>query len=525
MNSNNLYTICPLAIVDDFFRYIDDNIDVKVFPLEISDIAGFLCASLSIILSIGGGIGPGAILAAVFIIIMDFQPKVAIPMNCITLLGVTILSTFFNMRRRHPLSDRPLIDWDLVLIMEPLTLFGAIAGTYVNKILGQKMLIVLLVLLLSLIAHNTLKKARKMHHAEELYIKRMLWAKQKRRNHKAPILATIPSVKSFDGKLAEADPPFIPKVHPSTEPSKVALNNEPLLKKNKQDESMSRADSNSQPSDSSFSSYSNSFQSFIVLQKADAESVKSSLIEEEADPLPQNKITYIFTMFLGVISFNLFKGGASFESPLGIVCGSYAFWFVEFLTTIWLGCCTFLAARYLLKRHAIKEAVGFDYVRGDIKWDVRTIVIYPTACVFAGFVSGMFGIGCAVLIAPMLVGIGVNPSVASATCCAMNFFTGLAAASSFVVLGSLDLYHQYAIVFFFIGIISMFIGKWVMSFSVHSTKIKKNKRLERHSYMAYSMGIVVLVSALCMTVEALLDVVNHYYEDDEVDGICDQTMF
>ena len=508
-------------IVDDFFRYIDDNFEVQtVFPLQASDYAGFICATLTITLSIGGGIGPGASLIAVYIIVFGFKPKVAIPMNCITLLGVTTLSTVRNMRRRHPLSDRPIIDWDLVLIMEPLTLFGAIAGTYVNKILGQKVLIVLLVLLLSIVAHNTLKRARKMHHAEELYMKRMMWAKQKRRTkQQAPILATLPTVKSFDGKLAEADPPFIPKIH---QPAKNASNKDPLLQRN--DDSVSKTDSNSVPSDSSFSSYSSSFQSFIVLHKADAESVKSSLIEEESDPLPQHKITYIFTMFLGVIAFNLFKGGASFESPLGIICGSFSFWFVELLTTIWLGCCTFLAARYLLKRHAIKEAVGFDYVRGDIKWDIRTIVIYPIACVFAGFVSGMFGIGCAILIVPMLVGIGVNPQVASATCGCMNFFTGLAAASSYVVLGSLDLYHQYAWVLFLLGIISMLIGRWILSFSFHTTKIKKGKRLERHSYQAYTMGLVVLVSALCMTVEALLDVVMQNYNEDAVDGICDQTM-
>ena len=506
------------TVVDDFYTYIDDSIEIKqIFPLEFADYAGIVCTSLSIILSIGGGIGPGAILVAVFIIVMDFQPKVAIPLSCITGLGVTFLSTLMNMRKRHPLSDRPLIDWDLVLIMEPLTLFGAIAGTYLNKILGQKVLLVLLVLLLSVIAHNTLKKARKMHHAEELYIKRMLWAKQKRRHTQHNILATLPTVKSFDGKLAEADPPFIPKIHPSTRPSTTETRNQPLLANQRHRETASRGD------DSSISdgSYSDSFRSFIVLRKTDVESVKSSLIEEESDPLPQNKITYVCTMFLGVIAFNVFKGGAAFESPLGILCGSVWFWIVELLTTAWLGCCTVLAGRYLLKRHAIKEAVGFDYVRGDIKWDVRTIVIYPSACIVAGLVSGMFGIGCAVLIAPMLVGIGVNPSVAAATCACMNFFTSLAATSSFVVLGSLHIDHQYAIAFFFVGIFSMIVGKWVMSFSLHSTKIKKNKRLERHSYMAYSMGLVVLISALCMTVEALLDVVNHSYDDEVVDGICD----
>ncbi len=478
--------------------------------MEFRDYAGLVCTALSIILSIGGGIGPGAILVAVFIIVMDVQPKSAIPLSCITGLGVTTLGTFLNMQKRHPLSDRPLIDWDLVLIMEPLVLFGAIAGTYFNKILNQRVLVVLLVLLLSIIAHNTLKKARKMHHAEELYIKRMLWAKQKKKSYQKPILATLTSVQSYEGKLAEADPPFIPRVHQTPY-------QQPLLPSvNENEESIPNTDSNSVPSESSYSGFQ-----FIILRREDAESVKSSIIEEEADPLPQNKITYIFTMFLGVISFNVFKGGVGFESPLGILCGSWAFWTVELMTTTWLGFCAILAARYLLKRHAIKEAVGFDYVRGDIKWDVRTILIYPSACVIAGLVSGMFGIGCAVLIAPMLVGIGVNPQVAAATCACMNFFTSLAATSSFVVLGSLTVYHQYAIAFFFVGIVSLIFGRWIMSFSIHSTKLKKNKRLERHSYMAYSMGLVVLVSALSMTVEALLDVVNHTYGDDEMDGICD----
>ena len=498
------------ADVDDFFRYIDDAIEIRqLFPLEVSDYVGMICTALSIILSVGGGIGPGSILVAVFIIVMDVQPKSAIPLSCMTGLGVAAVATGLNMRKRHPLSNRPLIDWDLVLIMEPLILFGAIAGTYVNKVLNQRVLIVLLVLLLSVVAHNTLKKARKMYTAEELYIKRILWAKQKKRNAEKPIMGKLTTVATFEEKLAEADPPFIPKVHSVS----------PLPKAN--DESRPQGDASSLPSDSSQSN--SGFQSFFIY--GDAASVKSSILEEEADPIPQHKITYIFTMFLGVTSFNVFKGGAGFESPLGISCGSFAFWVVELLTTIWLSICTLLAARYLLKRHAIKEAVGFDYVRGDIKWDVRTIVIYPAACVIAGLVSGIFGIGCGVLIAPMLVGIGVNPSVAAATCTCMNLFTNLAATSSFVVLGSLTIYQQYAVTFFFLGILSMLIGKWVVSYTMRSTKLIKNKRLERHSFMAYSMGLVVLVSALSMTVEALLDIFNHTFGDDEMDGICDVSLY
>ncbi len=537
-------------MTDDFYVYEgDDSVEyLKVFPMELRDYAGFICASLSIILSVGGGIGPGAILVAVYIVVMDFPPKVAIPLSCVTGLGVNTLGNIMNRKKRHPLGNRPIIDWDLVLVMEPVILLGAIIGTYLNKILEGKIIIVLLVLLLSVIAHNTLKKARKMHHAEELYIKRVMWAKQKRMN--AQIMANSPVYPgSFENKLAEADPPFVPKIHSlqsppgspprpaPASPASTSVEIPPSPEKNGNSsgkKKKKRRDGRKQPlldnatspfgngfgnedsnSDSSFS-----FSQYIVLRKEDHESVKSSLMEEEADPLPQNKITYIVTMFLVVISTNVLKGGVAFESPLGVQCGSFSFWIFELITAGWLIFCTTLAGRYLLRRNAIKEAVGYDYVRGDIKWDVRTVVIYPGACLFAGIISGMFGIGVAVFVGPLLVGIGVNPAVASATCGCMNFFTSLASTSSYVVLGSIIPDREYAMVLYVLGFCSSFIGIHVIHRAKSSTKIDYNKRLERHSYMAYSMGLVVLVSALCMTAEALMNVINHSYDQDELDGVC-----
>jgi hypothetical protein len=396
--------------------------------------------------------------------------------------------------------------------MEPVILLGAIIGTYVNKILEGKTLVVLLVLLLSVIAHNTLKRARRMHHAEELYIKRVMWAKQKRMNAQA--LSSSPVYPgSFDNKLAEADPPFVPKIHSMYSPTGSQSSRSVRRSSGKSShllDTSSHSDNKSQ----------GSFNLFINLRREDAESVKSSLIEEEAEHLPQNKVTYVITMFLVVISMNVLKGGIAFESPLGVQCGSFFFWLFEFVTGSWLIMCTCLAGKYLLRRHAIKEAVGFDYVRGDIKWDVRTIVIYPVACLLAGVVAGMFGIGVAVMVGPMLVGIGVNAAVAAATCGCMNFFTSLAATSSYIVLGSIIPDREYAFFLYCLGFFAAFIGSQFVQKAKTVTKIESKKRLERHSYMAYSMGLVVLISALCMTIEALLDVINHTFDEDELDGVC-----
>ena len=472
--------------------------------MDISDWAGFICIFLALVLSVQGGIGAGAVIVTIFIVIMDFPPKVAIPLSGITNLGSGSVNIMLVALKRHPLSNRPLIDWDLVLIITPLTLLGAIGGTYLNRILDEKVLVVLLVFLLSLVALSTLKKARKMHHAEELYIKRIMWAKTKRKHQERR-----PNV-NFGSGLAEADPPFHPKVHatPQRPP-----------RRDRRDGSGQSRHSGSRGSASGKSSHLTSFSSFIVLRREDAESVKSSLIEEEADPLPQNKITYIVAMFSGVIALNVFKGGAAFESPLGIECGSIWFWTVEILLAGWLILCTYLAGHYLLRRHAIKEAVGYDYVRGDIRWDVRTIILYPSVCLFAGVVSGMFGIGCAVLIGPMLIAFGMNPLVASATCGTMNIFTSLASSTSYLVLGSLDAHKEYAIACVLIGFVSIYIGGFIKSRTITTTDID-GKKLERHSYMAYSMGIVVLVSALSMTVEALFDVINHSFDNNQNDEFC-----
>ena len=117
-------------------------------------------------------------------------------MTCITSSLPSVANT--------PFSTRPIIDWDLILVMEPVILLGAIIGTYLNKILEGKIIIVMLVLLLSVIAHMTLKKARRMHHAEELYIKRIMWAKQKRMNAQTHVSSPIYPGSFDNNKLAEA---------------------------------------------------------------------------------------------------------------------------------------------------------------------------------------------------------------------------------------------------------------------------------------------------------------------------------
>ena len=60
-----------------------------------------------------------------------------------------------NLSKRHPEVDRPLVDWSLIVIMQPLTLAGAIIGTYLGRIFPDWILVICLVILLGYTAVKT----------------------------------------------------------------------------------------------------------------------------------------------------------------------------------------------------------------------------------------------------------------------------------------------------------------------------------------------------------------------------------
>ena len=98
--------------------YNEDH--APLFPLTTSDYYGFFFAIVGLMVAAGGGIGGGGMLVPIYILIFGFSPKHAIPLSNITVFGGAIANTLLNSRKRHPLADRPLVDWDLILVMEPL---------------------------------------------------------------------------------------------------------------------------------------------------------------------------------------------------------------------------------------------------------------------------------------------------------------------------------------------------------------------------------------------------------------------
>lgn len=63
-----------------------------------------------------------------------FKTETAVALSNITIVGGAISNFLFNVGRRHAYFDKPLIDWELILVMEPTTILGALIGGYLNKV-------------------------------------------------------------------------------------------------------------------------------------------------------------------------------------------------------------------------------------------------------------------------------------------------------------------------------------------------------------------------------------------------------
>jgi hypothetical protein len=253
------------------------------------------------------------------------------------------------MSKRHPLVDRPLVDWDLILVMEPLTIAGALIGAFMNKLLPELLLTLALVLLLGFTAYTTFQKAASL-----------------RRKETAALLEA--GYRKDGSKLSELT--------------------QLVRKGGGDDEDEDDEDDEEERVESSNVEGSNQVDDSDL--KVDP-TLREILEYERHTPVLNLQI--LGALFAVVLAINLLKGGGAFKSPLGITCGSSMFWASNVAMLVWILVITALVRRYLVQRNRTKLECGYPFVEGDIQWDDRATLVYPIVCCLAGFTAGMFGIG------------------------------------------------------------------------------------------------------------------------------------
>lgn len=399
-----------------------------LMSLSPREIFGFLASAIGLILAAGGGIGGGGILMPIYILMLRFPVKRAIPLVNVTVFGGAVANTMMNVPKRHPLVDRPLIDWDLILVMEPLTMAGALIGALLAKLLPSIVLVISLVAVLSFTAYKTLQKAVQLHDKESKVLQQQQQQQQ----------------------IGET----------------TAL----------------------------LSSKSTTADSVVLTSQETAEIELLESIVENEKTAPKSSVISIIALFLVVVISNILKGGGSFSSPLNIKCGSAMYWAADGLIFLCIAIVAIFARQYLIRKTYLKKIANYPHVEGDTIWDERTTIIYPLFSMLAGFTAGLFGLGGGIVTGPLMIFMGVHPSVSSATTAVMIFLTSFTATTSFVVFGLLD--YNYATFCTVLGFVATVLGQLIMG-----ALIQKFKRV---SFIPFAIGIVVAISCILMTIESVL---------------------
>jgi len=434
-----------------------------LFPLSARDVIGMLLAIIGLMIAAGGGIGGGGILVPLYILVLDFHPKFAIPLSNITIFGGAITNTILNSPKRHPLADRPLVDWDLILVMEPLTIAGALVGSFLNKILPEWILTLLLVLLLGATSVRTMKKGLKVYKRE-----------------------------------TEEQKSAMQEVLEEQELAEVRSEKRPLLAGDDDGDEDEDGEEDEEKAQSKAAAAA-SARPKLALDPSGTHSLQDILDEEKSTPW--DKVTKLAGVFLLILVINLAKGGGGWN-PFGVVCGSFEFWF---LTAAMLGILLFVSyevRKYLVERTEVKAKVLYHYVEGDVVWDARATIVYPVVCALAGFAAGMFGVGGGIVKGPLMLEMGVHPAVASATSACMILYTSFTATSSFIAFGMVK--YDYAIFLFFVGLVATAAGQLGVNYLI--------KKYKRQSLIILSIGSVVSLSTVMMGGQSLYHIA---YGDEE----------
>ena len=232
------------------------------------------------------------------------------------------------------------------------------------------------------------------------------------------------------------------------------------------------------------------------------------LLESEKKT-PVDKVIFLIVMFVVVVFLTLMKGGGGkFASPLGIVCGTTAYWELVVANLAWLIGLSLYARSGLIKSWRKKRRLRYKFLQGDVEWNERNTIVYPLLCVFAGLCAGLFGVGGGIVKGPLMLEMGVHPMVSAATSAVMILFTTISATTTFIAFGLLI--YDYAVYLFFFGLVGTCLGQLIVGHYV--------KKYNRSSLISLSIGAVVGLSTVLMGVEAIYSLVTA--EDQESGTFC-----
>ena len=448
------------------------------------------------------GVGGGGIYVPLGIILLNFAPKPSSGLSQASIFGASLGGLLLNIRNKHPnekirtnhtihpesrrvsvIADvaidtdvdidaqeqqqqlsphalkeqrytsnggkfytRPLIDYDMALFLAPMEMAGAVLGVLIQKILPNWLYLSLAAIILSFTSFKTYKKYFSTRAAEKEQAEAAVEQQQGQADTPSAPQQEQPMVVDDQDQPAKAAaaPSATTTTSTSTTPEYKAQDTLDTLPA-----SESEGDGDIDPVvDNNNKDQDTAAKKAATLQE---------YLEQDSRQYPQEKLTALGVLWVGLILLTFFKGGKGVDSIIGITCQDAAYGVLIAIQFLWtLGFALFFALR-LVKHQQEKVAVDYPFLPHDVMWDSSKLRFYAFFTFLAGVVAGLIGIGGGMVLGPLMLVMGIHPRVSAATTATMIVLTSSSVAVLFVTAGLVP--WEYAVFFFLTCLTGAYVGK------------------------------------------------------------------
>jgi uncharacterized membrane protein YfcA len=353
----------------------------------------------------GAGIGGGTLFVPIMMLVIGFPAEYSITSSNPLILGGSLAVTVANFRSRHHLYNRPLINYNVASIIEPVSWLGSIIGVIINRVISDWLLYVFQFILLVYTAYNTYSKGiaewRKRKKAKEKELEDLKQGLTETTGSEAPIAG------SADTPNAEPSPDVQAPVQTAAEENQIE------------------------------------------------EALSGEEPKRAFSPAVLVVLAVIWVLF-NVIPF--FRGGATTSSLVGVSFCSATYWALTFGP---------YPIALAISAVMIKIAKNYPVVGPKADLNTKMIAYMIGAGFFAGICSGFLGIGGGVIKGPILLALGIEAEEMAATSSFMILLTSSINSIQFIARGSMPI-AEFGI-YSAIGFVAFLIGANLIKVYIHRT--------------------------------------------------------
>lgn len=146
----------------------------------------------------------------------------------------------------------------------------------------------------------------------------------------------------------------------------------------------------------------------------------------------------IITIVLSLV-VNLLRGAKGEESFLEIEKCGLIDWSIFFAFVFVALCLSYVGIRTVRTEQSLKQKIGIGLAKSDIRFQGKKLFNLLFFAFVGGWVSGALGLGGGSIFNPLMISMGVPPSVSTSTGMYMIMYSTMASSVIFISYGALDL--------------------------------------------------------------------------------------